>query len=76
MATRKFKFIYVNGVLFTLNSAVLINSLSHLKAELAKTKYKAGIKYNQQICFIWYTQLKQILINCQYLKIDRFQIKM
>ena len=44
MATRKFKFIYVNGVLFTLNSAVLINSLSHLKAELAKTKYKAGIK--------------------------------
>lgn len=76
MTTRKLKFIYVNGVLFTLNSAVLINSLSHLKVELAKTKYKAGIKFNQQICFIWHTQLKQILINCQYLKIDRFQIKM
>lgn len=76
MATRKFKFIYISGVLFTLNSAVLINSLSHLKVELAKTKYKAGIKYNQQICFIRYTQLKQILVNCQYLKIDRFQIKM
>ena len=53
-----------------------LQSLSHLKVELAKTKYKAGIKFNQQICFIWHTQLKQILINCQYLKIDRFQIKM
>lgn len=39
-------------------------------------KYKARTKYNQQIYFIWPTQLKQFVIDWQHLNIDRFHIKM